>query len=297
MDPILLRTQLLFCHKYKIKLTLNSKNVKQLITTAIISIEMFLSRECGWLIYTQNKTTKNGYHPGSYFTHLFRLELYLSPFFSSLTNQPTFWDATTGFPTKWCLRNEHKMSILMTHHYPHQGSAFHWLKIYFIHSEAVPRSAGLSLRAEGWGFAAATFLGNKGKMRPKELPGSSVLHLQCTNICPASWNLSDSPADLGSMEFLHMCSDFISRGNQCWHCKMSAVYKSIVIYRTTMYLPLSSGTMLLCCISIMVVKPMSEIAFSVFSLTNPSSDLNSLLSGTVTSGQKINIKSFYKHQQ
>ena len=101
------------------------------------------------------------------------------------------------------------------------------------------------------------------------------------------------------MEFLHMCSDIISRGNQCWHCKMSAVYKSTVIYRTTMYLPLSSGTMLLCCISSMVVKPMSEIAFSVFSLTNPSSDLNSLLSGTVTSGRKklINIKSFYKHQQ
>ena len=130
---------------------------------------MFLSRECGWLIHTQNKTTKNGCHPGPYFTHLFGLELYLSPFFSSLTKQQTFWDATTGFPTKWCLRNEHKMSILMTHHYPDQGSASHWLKIYFIHSEAVPRSAGLSLRAEGWGFAAATFLGNKGKMRPKEL--------------------------------------------------------------------------------------------------------------------------------
>ena len=142
MDPILLRTQLLFCRKYKTKLTLNSKNVKQLITTAIISIEMFLSRECEWLIYTQNKTTKNGCHPGSYFTHLFGLELYLSPFFSSLTNQPTFWDATTGFPTKWCLGNEHKMSILMTHHYPDQGSASRWLKIYFIHSEAVPRSAG-----------------------------------------------------------------------------------------------------------------------------------------------------------
>ena len=60
----------------------------------------------------------------------------------------------------------------MTHHYPDQDSASHWLKIYFIHSEAVPRSAGLSLRDEGWGFAAATFLGNKGKMRPKELPGS-----------------------------------------------------------------------------------------------------------------------------
>ena len=132
-------------------------------------------------------------------------------------------------------------------------------------------------------------------MRPKELPGSSVPELQCTNcIYPASWNLSVSPADLGSMEFLHMSSDIILRGKQCWHCEMSAVYKSIVIYRTTMYLPLSSGTMLLCCISIMVVKPMSEIALSVLSLTNPSSDLNSLLSGTVTSEKKKSIK---KHQQ
>ena len=57
-----------------------------------------------------------------------------------------------------------------------------------------------------------------------------------------------------------------------------------------MYLPFSSGTMLLCCISIMVVNPMSEIALSVFSLTNPSCDLNSLLSGTVTSEKKINKK-------
>ena len=170
MDPILLRTQLLFCHKYKIKLTLNSKNVKQLITTAIISIEMFLSRECGWLIYTQNKTTKNGCHPGSYFTHLFGLELYLSPFFSSLTNQPTFWDATTGFPTKWCLGNEHKMSTLMTHHYPDQGSASRWLKIYFIHSEAVPRICRVVTKGRGLGISSSHFPRKQRKNETKRTP-------------------------------------------------------------------------------------------------------------------------------
>ena len=42
------------------------------------------------------------------------------------------------------------MSIMMSHHYPDLGSAFDWLKkICVIHSEAIPRSAGLSLRATG----------------------------------------------------------------------------------------------------------------------------------------------------
>lgn len=36
----------------------------------------------------------------------------------------------------------------------------------------------------------------------------------------------------------------------------------------------------------MFVNPMSAIAFSVFSLTNPSSDLNSVLSGTATSAEE-----------
>ena len=53
-----------------------------------------------------------------------------------------------------------------------------------------------------------------------------------------------------------------------------------------LYLPFSSGTILLCWISIMVVKSISAMAFSVFSLTNPSRDLNSLLSGTATSEPK-----------
>ena len=45
----------------------------------------------------------------------------------SLRKQPTFGDATTGFPAKWRLRNERRNSILMTHHYPDLGSASDWL--------------------------------------------------------------------------------------------------------------------------------------------------------------------------
>ena len=41
--------------------------------------------------------------------------------------QPTFGDATTGFPAKWRLRNEHRNSTLMTRHYPDLGSASYWL--------------------------------------------------------------------------------------------------------------------------------------------------------------------------
>ena len=45
----------------------------------------------------------------------------------SLKNQPT----TTGFPSKWRLRNEHRNSILMTRHYQalgrFLGSASDWL--------------------------------------------------------------------------------------------------------------------------------------------------------------------------
>ena len=45
----------------------------------------------------------------------------------SLGKQPTFGDANTGFPAKWRLRNEHRNSILITHHYPNLGSASDWL--------------------------------------------------------------------------------------------------------------------------------------------------------------------------
>ena len=41
----------------------------------------------------------------------------------SLRKQPTFHNATKGFPVKWRLRNEHRNSVLMMHHYPDLGSA------------------------------------------------------------------------------------------------------------------------------------------------------------------------------
>ena len=46
---------------------------------------------------------------------------------TSVRTQPTFGDATTGFPAKWRLRNECRNSILMTRHYPDLGSASDWL--------------------------------------------------------------------------------------------------------------------------------------------------------------------------
>ena len=49
----------------------------------------------------------------------------------SLRKQPTFCDIATGFPVKWCLRNQHRNSILMTCHYPS--------KQIFNQSEAPPR--------------------------------------------------------------------------------------------------------------------------------------------------------------
>ena len=45
---------------------------------------------------------------------------------TSLRKQPTFGDATIGFPAKWRLRNERRNSILMTRHYPDLGSASDW---------------------------------------------------------------------------------------------------------------------------------------------------------------------------
>ena len=45
----------------------------------------------------------------------------------SLRKQPTFCDATTGFPTKRRLRNERRNSILMTLHYSDLSSASDWL--------------------------------------------------------------------------------------------------------------------------------------------------------------------------
>ena len=64
-------------------------------------------------------------------------------FENNLRKQPTSRHATTGFPAKWRLRNEHKNSILMTHHYPDLGSAsvlIGWSKFFTWHdrSKALP---------------------------------------------------------------------------------------------------------------------------------------------------------------
>ena len=45
----------------------------------------------------------------------------------SLRKQRTLCDTTTGFPTKWRLRNERRNSILMTRHYPDLDSSSDWL--------------------------------------------------------------------------------------------------------------------------------------------------------------------------
>ena len=69
------------------------------------------------------------------FVFFFIEELELNLFIStsvSLRKQPTFCDITTGFPVKWCLRNQHRNSILMTCHYPSMQT--------FNQSEALPRS-------------------------------------------------------------------------------------------------------------------------------------------------------------
>ena len=45
----------------------------------------------------------------------------------SLRKQPTFGEATSGFPAKFRPRNERRNSILMMHHFPDLGSASDWL--------------------------------------------------------------------------------------------------------------------------------------------------------------------------
>ena len=54
-------------------------------------------------------------------------ELFPGACLFSLRKQPTFGDATIGFPAKLCLRNERRNAILMTHHYPDLTSACDWL--------------------------------------------------------------------------------------------------------------------------------------------------------------------------
>ena len=75
-------------------------------------------------------------------TYLFDTSCY----FASLRKQPTFGDATTGFPAKGRLRNERRNSILMTRHYSDLGSAPDWLNQISHAALFVGWGEGLDLR-------------------------------------------------------------------------------------------------------------------------------------------------------
>ena len=95
-----------------------------------------------------------------FFMEELELNLFISKFKGfytsvSLRKQPTFSDITTGFPVKWCLRNQRRNSILMTCHYP--------LMQTFNQSEALPRSKFWRIISIGflhW-FLRRHFVGNQ----------------------------------------------------------------------------------------------------------------------------------------
>ena len=62
----------------------------------------------------------------SHFSSTFVLMIKLRIDHFSLMKQPTFGNVITGFPAKWCLRNECRNSVLMIGHYPDRGSASDW---------------------------------------------------------------------------------------------------------------------------------------------------------------------------
>ena len=72
---------------------------------------------------------------------------------SSLRKQPTFGNATTGFPAKWRLRNERRNSILMTRRYPDLASASDWLKKF-----PTRHDQSESLARSGWWRVNSSFL-------------------------------------------------------------------------------------------------------------------------------------------
>ena len=70
----------------------------------------------------------------------------------SLRKEPTFGDATTGFPAKWRLRNERRNSILMTRHYPiWEVLLIGWIKFPTRHDQSgtLPRSSVVTRRQYG----------------------------------------------------------------------------------------------------------------------------------------------------
>ena len=97
---------------------------KEMLFLSTLSLTQRISR---WFLMAELLIHLQG-HVAQTYTHTH------SPLFitgdmpiSSLSKQPTFGNATTGFPTKWRLRNEHRNSILMTHHYSDLGGASDWL--------------------------------------------------------------------------------------------------------------------------------------------------------------------------
>ena len=83
--------------------------------------------------------------------------------------QPTFLDATTGFPAKWRLRNERRNSILMTRHYSAPLSASDWLKR--ISHTAQPIRSTTQIKVESrhqYGISALVFV-------RRQFPGKPVL--------------------------------------------------------------------------------------------------------------------------
>ena len=66
---------------------------------------------------------------------------------------PTFCDAATGLPAKWCLRNEHRNSMLIMCHYPNLGSASGWSKFPTWHNQSEHPDQG-SDTSLAWNFCA-----------------------------------------------------------------------------------------------------------------------------------------------
>ena len=111
----------------------------------------------------------------------------------SLRKQPTFCDATNGFPTKWYLRNEPINFILITLHYPDLGSAFDWLKMYF-HQSKSPFRSGYKCQSLVWNFCACSSEIILQYWRC-EMLAQSVLSLACEHRCISGHRLS--PPTLG----------------------------------------------------------------------------------------------------
>ena len=178
--------------------------------------------------------------------------------FKSLRKQPTFSDATTGFPAKWRLRSsERRNSILMTRHYPDLGRAFDWLKqrshvprqvtgrstIQFwaqLFEGRLPLNPGLNLARVSFSFVQKHFLGQFSlifiehriiNLLTKIIKLNLLFKLSYLN---SSFALTlgylnpalNNPAlgnDASSVRnFCNRFSDVISRGNQCWRREMSA---------------------------------------------------------------------------